>query len=152
MKTFNFNSELWVPRPIAGVFEFFADAQNLEKITPDWIKFSILSPCPIEMRVGALIQYRLKVRGFPLRWLTEITAWEPPYRFVDEQRRGPYRLWVHEHRFSSSNGGTLMTDDVTYAVWGGALIDRLFVRSDVKRIFDFRHEKIKEMFGSISAT
>jgi ligand-binding SRPBCC domain-containing protein len=152
MKTFLLNSELWVPRPIAEVFEFFADARNLEKITPDWINFSILTSCPIEMRAGALIEYRLKVHGIPLGWLTEITAWGPPNRFVDEQRRGPYRLWVHEHRFSSSEGGTLMTDSVRYAVWGGALTDRLFVRGDVKRIFDFRREKIAEIFRCLAAT
>ena len=145
------DSEVWVPCPLPEVFNFFSDARNLARLTPEWIDFSILTPCPVEMRVGALIKYRLKIHGILLGWLTEITSWEPPYRFVDVQRRGPYRLWVHEHRFAPSNGGTLVTDHVRYAVWGGTVTDRLFVRGDVKRIFDFRREKIVELFGTPAA-
>ena len=142
MKPVLLRSELWVPRPQAGVFCFFADAQNLQAITPPWLDFTILTPHPIELRVGARIDYRLRLHGIPIRWQTEITAWDPPHRFVDEQRRGPYRLWVHEHRFETQANGTLMRDEVRYRVMGGFLIDRLFVRRDVERIFAFRREKL----------
>lgn len=141
-----FTDELWLPRPVEQVFGFFSDACNLQAITPAWLNFSILTPCPIQMRAGAVIDYRLRIRGVPVRWQTEITAWEPPFRFVDEQRRGPYRVWVHEHRFTARNGGTEMADAVTYAVPGGALVDLLFVRRDVERIFKFRREKLLELF------
>jgi hypothetical protein len=148
MKTYHFRASLQLHRPIEEVFPFFADAANLETITPPWLRFSVTSPAPIEMRVGTLIAYRLKVHGIPLRWQSAITAWEPPFRFVDEQRRGPYRAWIHEHRFESNGAGTLATDLVRYAVLGGSLIDRLFVRRDVEKIFVFRQEKLKELFAA----
>lgn len=141
-----FSSELWLPQPRATVFPFFANAQNLEAITPPFIRFTVLTPAPIEMRQGTLIDYRLRVRGFPVRWRTLISTWEPPFRFVDEQLRGPYRQWIHEHTFEEHDGGTLMTDRVRYKVPGGALINRLFVRDDVKRIFEFRRQKLLELF------
>ncbi|MGB9275140.1 MAG: SRPBCC family protein [Terrimicrobiaceae bacterium] len=105
MRTHEFRCELWLPRPLGEVFSFFADAGNLELLTPPQLNFHILTPCPLEMRVGLLIEYRLRVRGIPLRWQSEITAWEPPHRFVDEERRGPYRLWQHEHLFEERDGG-----------------------------------------------
>ena len=89
MRTHEFRCELWLPRPLGEVFSFFADAGNLELLTPPQLNFHILTPRPLEMRVGLLIDYRLRVRGIPLRWQSEITAWEPPHRFVDEERRGP---------------------------------------------------------------
>lgn len=146
MTTTTFRTECWLPEPIGRVFSFFADAANLGVITPPWLHFTILTPLPITMRVGALIDYRLRVHGLPLRWQTEITGWEPPYRFVDEQRRGPYRLWVHTHTFEERDGGTLCRDQVDYAVPGGALIDRLFVRRDVKAIFAYRELALKTRF------
>jgi ligand-binding SRPBCC domain-containing protein len=102
--------EQWIPRPIEHVFAFFADARNLEAITPAWLGFRILSPEPIATRAGARICYRLRWHGLPLRWLTEIESWKPPTDFVDVQLRGPYRLWHHTHRFESVNGGTRMRD------------------------------------------
>lgn len=141
-----FETELWLPRPRAQVFEFFSDAGNLERITPDWLSFSILTPQPIPMRKGAMIDYRLRIRGIPVRWTTEITAWEPPVRFVDEQRRGPYRVWIHEHTFEERDGGTLARDRVQYSAPGGWLVERLVVRSDVERIFRFRQERLLELF------
>ena len=141
-----FSSELWLPQPRETVFLFFANAQNLEAITPPFIRFTVLTPAPIEMRQGALIDYRLRIRGMPVRWQTLISVWDPPNRFVDEQLRGPYRQWIHEHAFEERDGGTLMTDRVRYKVPGGALINRLFVRSDVKRIFEFRRQKLLELF------
>ena len=141
-----FRSELWLCRPLAEVFAFFADAHNLQAITPDWLGFSILTPAPILMRAGIRIDYRLKLHGFSIRWQSEITAWEPPHRFVDEQRRGPYRLWVHEHRFEARDGGTLVSDLVRYAAPGGRLVEWLFVRRDVERIFQSRREKLLALF------
>ena len=99
------------------------------------------------MHAGALIDYRLRVHGIPVRWRTKIGTWEPPQRFVDKQIRGPYRQWIHEHWFVEKDGGTLCNDEVRYAVWGGAVLNRLFVRRDVRAIFEFRRKKLLEMFG-----
>jgi ligand-binding SRPBCC domain-containing protein len=143
-----FADELWLPRPRAEVFPFFADARNLEAITPAFLKFVVLTPAPIEMRAGALIDYKLRVHGIPLRWRTLISAWDAPRRFVDEQVRGPYRQWIHEHTFEERDGGTLMRDVVRYRVPGGALADRLFVRRDVERIFAFRREVLVRHFAA----
>lgn len=128
------------------VFRFFADPRNLESITPPILRFEILSSGHLEMRAGLRIEYRLRLHGWPLRWQSEITAWEPPHRFVDEQQRGPYRAWIHEHRFEERDGGTLVTDHVRYLVPGGALVDRLFVRPDLRRIFSYRRKKLEEFF------
>ena len=147
MTTHLFETELWLPVPREKVFPFFADARNLEAITPPWLNFQILTPGEIPMRVGAIIDYQLRLRGFPVRWRTEITGWNPPESFVDEQRRGPYRLWRHTHTFQDQNGGTLCLDRVEYAVPGGALINRLFVRQDVAKIFRYRAETLKKLFG-----
>ena len=99
------------------------------------------------MRAGTLIDYRLRLHGFPIRWRTEITLWEPPVRFADTQLRGPYRLWEHTHTFVEKDGGTLCRDEVRYAVPGGALIERLFVRRDVEKIFAFRQETMRRRLG-----
>jgi len=147
MKIFTLQSELWVPRSIEEVFEFFSDARNLEQITPPWLRFRILAPAFIEMRVGARIAYRLRIRGVPIGWESEITTWEPPARFVDEQRRGPYRQWIHEHRFVSENDGTTIVDNVRYSVLGGALVNQLFVAPDVRKIFEYRKRVLLERFG-----
>jgi hypothetical protein len=143
---FTLETRLFLPRPLEIVFPFFADAGNLETITPPWLRFEILTPGPIAMNAGALIAYRLRLHGIPMRWQSEITAWEPPHRFVDEQRRGPYRAWIHEHTFAERDGGTLIGDHVRYAVPGGWLADRLFVRRDVANIFAYRQEKLRELF------
>jgi len=147
MRERRFTAAQWLPRPRAELVPFFADAANLGRLTPPWLDFRILTPPPIEMRAGALIDYRLKVHGVPLRWRTRIAVWEPPERFVDEQVRGPYRRWVHEHSFVERDGGTLCRDDVRYAVLGGALVDRLLVRRDVERIFAYRRKVLSELFG-----
>ena len=148
MKTFVYESSVWLPRPLDEVFEFFSDASNLEVITPPWLKFSVVTPRPIEMRPGTLIDYRLRFQGFPLRWRSEITAWDPPHRFADVQVKGPYRQWIHEHSFVEKDGGTLAGDRVQYAVWGGALANWLVVRRDVERIFDYRRQTLTAMFGT----
>lgn len=147
MKIHTLETSIFLPRAREEVFAFFADAGNLELLTPPWLNFSILTPQPIPMREGTRIQYRLRLHGVPLHWESEITCWEPPLRFVDEQRRGPYRLWVHEHRFEEEKGGTRGSDRVRYAVLGGELINRLFVAPDLDRIFTFRKRKMLELLG-----
>ena len=135
----------------ADVFPFFADAGNLEAITPPSLRFEIVTPRPIEMRVGALIEYRLRMRGVPISWLTRIEEWEPGVRFVDMQLRGPYALWHHTHTFEPDGaGGTIMHDTVRYALPGGplgVLPHRLFVRAELERIFDFRAERVPELLA-----
>ena len=150
MKIHILQSEVWVPRPREGVFAFFSRAENLEALTPHWLHFSILSPGPISMNAGTRIRYRLRLHGIPLRWESEITAWEPPYRFVDEQRCGPYRRWVHEHQFLEHEEGTKIRDTVQYSVAGGPLVNRLLVAPDLSRIFEFRRQKVAEIFRQTS--
>jgi ligand-binding SRPBCC domain-containing protein len=141
----------WLPRPRDEVFNFFSDARNLQRITPAFLHFHVLTPGPIIMRPGALIDYRLTLRGVPLRWRSEITTWEPPLRFSDVQLRGPYAEWIHTHRFEEEDGGTLVRDVVRYRLWGPGLvtrwINRLLVAPDTKRIFEFRHRALEEIFG-----
>lgn len=140
--SYQLRTRLFVTRDLDTTFRFFADAANLQRLTPPWLDFSILTPQPIAMRPGALIDYRLRLHGVPIRWRTEIAEWRPPYRFVDRQLRGPYRLWHHTHAFTPIDGGTLVEDTVRYRPPGGALVDRLFVRRDLERIFLFRQEHI----------
>lgn len=140
-------TEQTLPQPIEEVFAFFTEARNLEAITPPWLKFHVETPAPIEMQAGRLIDYRLRVHGIPLRWQSEISVWEPPYRFVDEQRRGPYRLWHHEHTFAECDEGTLVWDQVDYAVPGGWLANLLLVRRDLRKIFRYRSQKLREIFA-----
>ena len=136
-----------LPAPPGQVFPFFADAGNLEAITPPWLRFAIVTPRPIAMGVGSLIEYRLALHGLPISWLTRIEAWEPGVRFVDAQLTGPYRLWHHTHEFASDGaGGTLMRDTVRYALPFGPLGEgthRLFVARDLRRIFDFRAAEVE---------
>lgn len=147
MRELTFQTELWLPRQRDEVFPFFADARNLQTITPPWLNFQLLTRMPMEMKVGARIDYQLRVHGFPMRWQSEITSWEPPCRFVDEQRKGPYRQWNHEHLFEERLNGTLCRDNVRYAAPGGWLVELLFVRRDLERIFAFRSKKLTEIFG-----
>ena len=147
LTTHVFQTELWLPVPREKVFPFFADAFNLEAITPPWLNFNVLTPRPIPMREGTLIDYRLRVRGLPLRWRTRISAWQPPHRFVDEQLRGPYRQWIHTHTFEVRDGGTLCRDIVQYAVLFDYIMHPLFVRRDVEKIFAFRQAALRARFG-----
>ena len=140
--------ELWVPRPLSEVFPFFSEAKNLEQLTPDWLNFQILSPLPIEMRVGALIDYRIRLYKVPMRWRTLISAWEPPHRFVDEQLRGPYSIWWHEHTFVEKDGGTLLADRVRYQAPLWFLSHPLMVNRQLQRIFEYRTDVIRRLFGS----
>jgi len=148
MKEFLLEAELWLPRPRAEVFAFFADAHNLETITPPWLNIEVLTPAPIVMRPGTLIDYRIRIHGVPVRWRTAIQVWQPPFQFVDEQLRGPYQLWHHTHRFEEHDGGTLCTDRVRYHPRGGALLNWLFVRRDVLKIFQYRRERLQAAFAT----
>src|SRR5215207_473305 len=141
MRTEVLEREQVLPGRPDEVFRFFADAANLEAITPPWLRFRIITAQPVRMEPGALIEYRLRLRGLPIRWLTRIEVWEPGRRFVDAQVKGPYALWRHTHSFEEHPDGTLMRDTVEYALpLGplGRLALRAFVRRDVERIFDFR--------------
>jgi len=135
-----------LPGTPQDVFGFFADAHNLEAITPRLLSFRVLTPRPIEMRVGTVIEYRLRLHGMPLSWLTRIEDWTPGERFVDSQLSGPYALWHHTHEFEpDGGGGTVMRDTVRYALpfWPfGELAHALVVRRDLAAIFDFRAEAI----------
>ncbi len=146
MTTHHFQTELWLPAKREVVFAFFAEAKNLQTITPAWLDFRILTKTPVVMKPGALIDYRLKLHGWPISWRTRIALWDPPTGFMDEQLRGPYRLWQHTHTFEERDGGTLCRDSVRYAVPGGRLVDWLFVRREVKRIFSYRQEKMRRLF------
>ena len=133
------------------LFGFFADAFNLEALTPPLLRFRVVTPAPIEMGAGAFIQYRLRLHGVPFGWKTLIQAWEPPHRFVDVQVSGPYALWHHTHELEVHADGTLMRDTVRYAVgFGplGELANRVLVRRDVEAIFDFRAREIPRLLAA----
>ena len=140
------HAETWVSQPRAEVFPFFADAANLQRLTPDWLHFSIRTPQPIAMREGARIEYRISLRGIPMTWVTDIAAFRPPDMFTDEQRRGPYRTWIHTHRFVDQDNGTLLVDDVEFDMIGARLVGR-FIARDLKRIFTHRHEALLAHFN-----
>lgn len=136
----------WLPENLERVFAFFADAFQLETITPPWLAFNVVTPRPIDIQTGTQIDYRLRLHGLPMRWRSRISVWDPPYRFVDEQMHGPYRRWYHDHTFESVDGGTLCQDVVSYIVPGGKLVDRLFVRPDLKKIFAYRQQTLRGIF------
>jgi ligand-binding SRPBCC domain-containing protein len=137
--------EQLLPLDLEEVFAFFSKAANLQSITPPWLRFEVLTPEPVRMAPGTLIDYRLRLHGLPVRWLTRIEEWEPNRMFVDRQLRGPYRFWHHRHEFTAVGGGTLVRDLVHYALpLGplGALAHAALVRRDLERIFDFRQRSV----------
>lgn len=150
MKIRTFTAEQWLPSPPGAVFPFFADAANLEVITPPWLNFRILTPGPIDLKPGALIDYRLRIRGVPIRWRTRIASFDPPHGFVDEQLKGPYRLWRHVHTFEPETrggvAGSRCLDRVEYAVPFDALVHSALVRPDIVRIFAFRRDALARRF------
>lgn len=134
-----------VPLGVEDTFAFYGDPANLERITPPWLRFRVLEPRPQALSAGARLEYSLVLHRFPIRWMTEIRIWEPPHRFVDFQVRGPYRLWEHAHTFEAVDGGTLLTDRVSYAIpYGplGTLAHVAFVQRDLRRIFDYRRDAV----------
>jgi ligand-binding SRPBCC domain-containing protein len=143
-----------IERPLAEVFAFFADAANLEAITPAWLRFTILTPLPLRIEEGSQIEYQIRLFGAPLRWQTVIESWQPPHEFVDRQLRGPYAYWHHTHQFKEVDGGVLMTDSVRYRVpWGplGSLAKTLFVRRWLDQIFDYRRDRIALLLPAVDA-
>jgi ligand-binding SRPBCC domain-containing protein len=143
-----------VPVGVDEAFAFYGDADNIELITPSWLRFRILDPRPDALSAGARLEYSLVLHRFPIRWTTEIRTWEPPRRFVDFQVRGPYRVWEHTHNFEPVDGGTLIADRVRYAIpYGplGALAHAVFVRRDLQRIFDHRRDRVAALLGEAAA-
>ncbi len=144
-----------VPLPLEDAFAFFADAYNLEALTPPWLHFQILTPRPIPMRKGTTIDYVLTTRRIPVRWRTEIVEWVPGRRFVDTQVRGPFRVWEHTHTFEEHEGGTLIGDTVLYRMpYGvlGAIAHRLLVARDLQRVFDHRRDAVDRLLGAQRGT
>jgi ligand-binding SRPBCC domain-containing protein len=150
VKIYRLEREQWVPGPLPAVFEFFSRAENLARITPPWLDFRIRSPLPIEMRVGASIEYTIRLAGMPLRWRTRVSEWEPQKRFADVQERGPYTLWEHQHAFRVIGDGVLVSDRVRYALPLGPLgraTHALAVRAALAAIFDYRFARIRAIMG-----
>lgn len=145
--------EQWIPKPPETVFAFFSDAGNLAQITPAWLHFEVLTPRPIAMASGALLDYQMRWHGIPIDWTTEIGLWEPPLLFTDSQLLGPYRSWHHTHSFAPHDGGTRMLDEVVYSLPLGMLgwvAHALVVRRNLEQIFDYRDRRIGELFGGAS--
>jgi len=145
-KTHRFKTSMTLPFGLRETFAFFADASNLEKITPPELSFHILTPQPIDIIEGSEIDYQLRLYGLPLSWRARITNWNPPHRFVDEQIQGPYRLWVHLHRFYQQNGSTKVVDEVRYQLplWPLGEVVYPLVAAQLRRIFRFRKQAIGE--------
>ncbi len=142
--------EITIELPLAAVFEFFSQALNLEKITPPDLGFNIVTPQPIEMREGTIIEYRIKLNGFPMNWKTLISKWDPPNAFVDEQLSGPYKQWIHRHSFTALDANkTLIEDEVRYRLplepFGD--VANFFIERQLKYVFDFRANAVEEYFG-----
>jgi len=148
-KLYRLETSIWLPVAPNDLFPFFTDACNLEQLTPPHMSFSVLTPRPIVMGVGTLIDYKLRIRGFPVRWRTEITEWDPPHRFADNQLRGPYNRWYHTHTFAPDRGGTLCSDVVEYLPPGGPLtplVNTVFVRRDVEAVFRYRESVLRQLY------
>lgn len=150
MKTYTLHRSQIVPADIDQVFGFFSDAHNLDRLTPPWLGFEVLTPRPIDMQRGTKIEYRIRWHVISMRWLTEIVRWEPGVEFVDVQRRGPYRRWHHTHRFERVDEGTRVDDIVDYALPLGPVghvAHRCLVKRDIERIFDYRQSQMRAIFG-----
>ena len=152
-REYRLRTHIHVPSSLDTTFAFFADAANLARVTPRELGFSIATPLPIEMRAGALIDYTIRLWGVPLRWRTRIAVWEPGVQFVDEQLAGPYRSWVHTHRFTGADGGTDIDDEVVYSLPFG-LAGRLaapLIRLQLGRIFRYRTAEVLRLLHALAS-
>ena len=144
---FTLFSRVEIPSPRDVVFDFFSNPKNLELMTPSFLNFKIIDMPTLPLCENSLITYKLKIRGIPLNWKTLISEWEPPNLFEDIQLKGPYKKWVHQHRFFESGNNTIMEDSLTYRVFGGSIINKLFVEKDVLNIFTHRAEFLTDHFA-----
>lgn len=147
---YNLYREQIVNKPLQEVFAFFEKPENLEVITPPWMKFKIETPPPLIMKVGAEFDYRIDLMKIPLRWKTIITEYDPPYKFIDMQKKGPYKTWIHTHTFETIGKQTKITDNVDYDLYGwflGDFINKIYVGKNLKAIFDFRETIIDKHFN-----
>ena len=149
MDCYELNIKQFIPEPIEEVFSFFSKPENLKKITPKQLYFTINTPSPIPMKLGQIIDYTIKIKGIPVRWRSLISSYDPPHSFIDEQVKGPYSLWHHTHRFKEENGGTVIFDYVKYKIpFGlvGRIANFIWISKDLKRIFNYRKKIIAEIF------
>jgi ligand-binding SRPBCC domain-containing protein len=140
------NVSVELPYPLEEVFAFFSKPENLAKLTPPAMGFRILNREPIEMKSGREISYRIRPLGLPMKWVSLIQTWDPPHEFSDLQLKGPFRYWLHSHRYTATETGTRMDDHILYRVPGGALPERLFVRKQLIQQFAYRTARIQEFF------
>jgi ligand-binding SRPBCC domain-containing protein len=141
-----------LPADLQEVFAFFSDAFRLQDLTPEFVHFQVLTPGPIQIRAGTQIDYRIRLHRIPVSWRSEITVWDPPRQFVDEQLKGPYSFWRHEHLFEATPRGTQVTDRVHYGVPGGRLVHELLVKRNLLKIFAFRTARLQSLFCSNQGT
>ncbi len=150
MKIYHLNREQLVKKPLDEVFKYFSKPENLARITPDALSFKILTPGPVIMKEGAIIDYTVSPFGVPLHWRTYISSYDPPRKFVDEQLSGPYKFWHHTHSFKATDDGTIIRDEVRYVLPFGTLgriVHWLFVKNQIEKIFCFRAKIIAEYFS-----
>ena len=153
MKTFQLIKTQVINSPMDDVFDFFSKPENLKTITPAKLSFNILTPTPIVMEKGTVIDYTIRLFLIPIHWRTLITKYNPPYEFVDEQIKGPYKFWHHTHTFESKNGGVEITDKVRYAIpfgWLGWILNFFWIRPDLEKIFNYRKDIIQKYFDNIN--
>ena len=153
MKTYSLEFEQFIDLPIEDVFDFFSKPENLSLITPPRLRFDILTPTPLEMKEGQLIDYSLKILYLiKLHWRTLITDYHKPYKFIDQQIKGPYTLWHHTHTFEEKDGGTLIKDNLKYVIpfgWIGRAIHFIYIKHDINGIFQYRHKILNDIFSEI---
>lgn len=153
MQLFRLEREQVVNQPLAEVFPFFESPENLHRITPPSLDFRLLTPSPVPMNAGRVIDYTIRFKGLKLRWRTLITDYAPPHRFTDEQLKGPYSYWQHVHEFEDLGGQTRLTDFVTYGLpvglpdFAARLLNQKLVRPELEEIFDYRYDVFRRLFG-----
>ena len=150
MKIYELNKIQFINQPIDVVFNFFSKPENLALITPSKLAFKILTPTPITINKGTLIDYTIRLMRFPVHWRTLITKYNPPYEFVDEQIKGPYLFWHHTHTFKAVNGGSEIKDKVRYSIpmgYLGQFIHKIWIKKDLEKIFEYRKAVIDKLFN-----